>query len=74
MSAAFSLPDVQEAASHPKPHVLRSNDIELNSLTTLLLFAPLAFGAVEAWAVFVLQFGACLIFCTWILRQSAQNE
>ena len=68
MSAA-ALPDLQQTAAPPKPHVLRVNDLELYTLTALLMFAPLAFGAVEAWAIFVLQLGACILFCGWMLRQ-----
>jgi O-antigen ligase len=69
LSAAVSLPDLQEAVSHPKPHILPGNDVQLYSLTAILLFAPLAFGAVEPWAVFVLQFCACMLFCGWMFRQ-----
>ena len=69
MSAALPLPDIQETVAPPKPIALRANDLELYGLTSILIFAPLAFGAVEAWAIFVLQFSACLMFCTWIFRQ-----
>ena len=69
MSAAVSLPDVQEASAQPRPHVLQSNQIELYSLTALLMFAPLAFGAVEPWAIFVLQSASAILFSIWTLRQ-----
>lgn len=35
----------------------------------LLLFAPLAFGAVEPWSIFVLETGATLLFLLWIVKQ-----
>jgi len=69
LSAALPLPDIQETVAPPRPIALRANDLELYGLTSILIFAPLAFGAVEAWAIFVLQFSACLMFCTWIFRQ-----
>jgi len=69
LSAALPLPDVQETVASPKPVALRANDVELYGLSSILMFAPLAFGAVEAWAIFVLQLGTCILFCTWILRQ-----
>lgn len=69
MSAAVPLADLQESVEPPKPHILRVNDIELYSLAALLMFAPLAFGAVEAWAIFALQLGACILVCTWLMRQ-----
>lgn len=69
MSAALPLPDVQETTAPPKPVAVRAHDVELYGLTTILIFAPLAFGTVEAWAIFVLQFSACILFSTWMLRQ-----
>ncbi len=35
----------------------------------LLLFGPLALGAVEPWAVFVLSLGATILFLLWVYRQ-----
>jgi len=40
----------------------------------LLLFGPLAFGAVEAWSIFVLEAGAALLLLLWTVRQSASGE
>lgn len=69
MTSAVSLPDLQERAPAQRPHVLLLNDIELYGLTALLMFAPLAFGAVEQWATFVLQSVAVVLFCFWFARQ-----
>jgi O-antigen ligase len=69
MSAAVSLRDVQEASVQPRPHILQSNQIELYALTALLMFAPLAFGTVEPWAIFVLQSVSAILFSIWTLRQ-----
>ncbi len=39
----------------------------------LLLAAPLAFGAVEPWAIFVLQAGSCLLFFIWLKDQGRDD-
>jgi O-antigen ligase len=36
----------------------------------LLLFSPLAFGAVEPWAIFLLEAGSALLLCWWIYQQA----
>jgi O-antigen ligase len=40
----------------------------------LLLFGPLAFGAVEPWSTFVLEAGAALLLLLWTVRQAASGE
>ena len=40
----------------------------------LLLFGPLAFGAVEPWSIFVMETGAALLFLLWGFRQASGNE
>ncbi len=40
----------------------------------LLLFGPLAFGAVEAWSIFVLEAGASLLLLLWTMRQAISGE
>lgn len=69
MTAPLPLADLQETTSHPSAHVLLRTDLELYGLTALLLFAPLAFGAVEPWAIFVLEAIATLLAALWSLRQ-----
>jgi len=39
-----------------------------------LLFVPLAFGAVEAWAVWVMSLGSGLLFMLWVWRQIAAGS
>jgi O-antigen ligase len=41
---------------------------------SLLLFGPLAFGAVQPWSIFVLEAGAALILLLWAVRQAASGE
>ena len=40
----------------------------------LLLFGPLAFGAVEAWSIFVLEAGAALLLLLWTFSQAISRE
>jgi len=40
----------------------------------LLLFAPLAFGAVEPWSIFVLEAGSASLFLVWVWKQSLEGE
>lgn len=40
----------------------------------LLLFGPLAFGAVEPWSIFVLEVGAILLMGVWFTRQLLEEE
>ncbi len=40
----------------------------------LLLFLPLAFGAVESWSIFFLEAGAAALFLLWIIKQTLDGE
>jgi O-antigen ligase len=40
----------------------------------LLLFGPLAFGAVEPWSIFILEAGAALLLLLWTVRQVQSGE
>lgn len=40
----------------------------------LLLFGPLAFGAVEPWAIFSLEAGAGILFILWTVSQFSSHE
>ena len=46
----------------------------LYGLLGLLLFGPLAFGAVEPWSIFILEAGAALLLVLWTIRQVANGE
>ena len=53
------------------PSVLDS--VVLYAVVGLLLFAPLAFGAVEPWSTFVLEIGAASLFALWVIRQTVSD-
>jgi O-antigen ligase len=40
----------------------------------LLLFGPLAFGAVEPWSIFLMEAGSAALFLLWIVKQVLENE
>jgi O-antigen ligase len=42
----------------------------LSGVFGLLFFAPLAFGATENWAIFVLEASTILLFALWVWRQA----
>ena len=46
----------------------------LDGVFGLLMFAPLAFGAVESWSISIVQVGAGVLFALWAARQVAVGE
>lgn len=74
MSAAVSIPELPETALHPRPVRSLSNEIAMQGVTALLLFSPLAFGAVEPWAIFVLEFVSISLACVWAFGQLKAGE
>jgi len=67
VEAPFAQPK-RPAADRAFDHVL------LGGLLVLLIFAPLAFGAVEEWSVFVLRVGAAGLIAIWTLQQVLRTE
>jgi O-antigen ligase len=47
------------------------DSVVLYGVVSLLLFGPLAAGAVRPWSTFVLEIGAGLLFALWLVRQAA---
>jgi O-antigen ligase len=50
------------------------DQVLLSGLFGLLLFGPLAFGAVEPWSSSIVQVGVGLLFALWAVRQVAAAE
>jgi O-antigen ligase len=69
MSAAVAIPQTSEVA--PQPVLVPSRDRNLVPyiVTALLMFGPVAFGAVEPWAIFVLQIAAVVLLALWAVTQ-----
>jgi O-antigen ligase len=67
----------------PQPAIASSHNVSLRrrwkaailfGSAGLLLFEPLAFGGVEAWAIFILQAGAATLFLGWLTKRSSLGE
>jgi O-antigen ligase len=50
------------------------DSVLLYGIFGLLLFGPLAFGAVERWSIFVLEAGSAALFISWLIRQIGSGE
>ncbi len=50
-----------------EPHVIRW--VLVLGLSAVLIFAVLAFGAVDEWSTFTLEAGAAALFLTWVVKQ-----
>jgi O-antigen ligase len=59
---------------NPQPLSARLNSILLYGVFGLLMFGPLAFGAVEPWSVFILEAGSAVLFLLWVAKQYADGE
>lgn len=68
MSAALAIPDAQTAGPQAVPSAAPGKDVVPYCVAGLLMFAPLAFGAVEAWAIFVIQVCALVFLSIWLVR------
>jgi O-antigen ligase len=58
------------------PHTLslRLTSVLLYGTFGLLMFGPLAFGAVEPWSIFVLEAGTVLLLLVWLAKQWVDEE
>ena len=74
MSAALVLPEIPETAAAVRPTHSRLNDVVAYGIASLLLFSPLAFGAVEPWAVFVIESVSAILFAVWMIGQMRSPE
>jgi O-antigen ligase len=69
MSAALPLPEVPETYLQLQPIRSRANEVILYSLVSILLLAPLAFGAVEVWSTAIVEIAVAILISVWALRQ-----
>jgi O-antigen ligase len=53
---------------------INPNSVILYGVFTVLLFGPLAFGAVEPWAVFLLEASSAVLFVVWTRQQLRADE
>jgi len=69
-----SLPFTAAELSPRRSHTSLADHALLYGMFGLLLFGPLAFGAVESWSIWIMQVGAGLLFAVWTARQVAAGE
>ncbi len=73
MSSALAVPPEPAPVAKVTRHRL-SNSMLLASSGSVLLLAPLAFGAVEPWAIFALEACAATVLLAWGLRQFLNRQ
>ncbi len=63
--------DAQERTASPSK---AERSFHVSLLSGLLMFGPLAFGAVEDWSILTLQLGSATLFLLWAVTQVAHRE
>jgi O-antigen ligase len=63
-----------EPSSYRRPFSSVLDRIIFYGVFGLLLFGPLAFGAVEVWSISILEVSAAALFALWAARQVAAGE
>jgi len=74
MSSAAAITCQPEIGTPPKVLTKRLRSTVFLGVLVLLLFGPLAFGAVEHWAIFTLQAGPIILFIAWTFLQALTGE
>jgi O-antigen ligase len=62
------------AESFRRELATQAGTVLLYGIFGLLLFGPLAFGAVEPWSIFLLECGSAALFLIWIGKQVLEGE
>jgi len=65
MSPSSSITEV-----HRRERSAQADAVLLYGIFGLLLFGPIAFGAVEPWSIFLLEMGSAALFLLWIGKQA----
>ncbi|MGH9510934.1 MAG: O-antigen ligase family protein [Terriglobales bacterium] len=58
-----------QVSANENPFLFRRNSIVFYGVFGLLLFCPLAFGAVEPWSIYLLEATSAVLFMFWTARQ-----
>lgn len=64
----------QMSEAYQRSRTARIDSLLLYGTFGLLMFGPLAFGAVEPWSTLVLETGSTLLTLLWLRRQWLENE
>lgn len=62
------------STNHRDELAARAGTVLLYGIFGLLLFGPVAFGAVEPWSIFVVEAGSAALFLVWIAKQVLEGE
>lgn len=60
--------------TNPQSVAARIDSILLYGTFGLLMFGPVAFGAVEPWSIFILESGSVLLMLLWLAKQWVAGE
>jgi O-antigen ligase len=74
VSAALALPEIPQKVADARANHSLLNDVVAYGVAGLLLFSPLVFGAVEPWAVFILESIAGILFGVWAVGQMRSQQ
>jgi O-antigen ligase len=66
-------PNIELQTQAPSPQT-KLNSVVLYGAAALLMFCPLAFGAVEPWSIFVLEAGSVLLLALWVVGQARSTQ
>jgi O-antigen ligase len=66
-------PDLNNSSPRGKASIV-TEQVVFYGVFGLLGFAPLAFGAVQPWAIFLLESGATVLFVVWLVSQTKSGE
>jgi O-antigen ligase len=55
---------------HRRERSVQAEQVLLYGIFGLLLFGPLAFGAVEPWSIFTVELGTAVLFLLWVAKQA----
>lgn len=73
MSSALTYHPEPESSA-PRRSAILSTSTLLAGACAIVLFAPLAYGAVETWAIFIVEAGSAALLSAWILREWRAGE
>ncbi|MFZ0319333.1 MAG: O-antigen ligase family protein [Candidatus Sulfotelmatobacter sp.] len=59
---------------HRRERSAQAENVLLYGIFGLLLFGPLAFGAVEPWSIFILEAGSAALFLFWTAKQAVLDR
>src|SRR6202795_623050 len=75
--SSYAIVDTTDSIHRARRHARKPEILEwvlVLGLCSLLIFAVLAFGAVDEWSTFVFEAGAAVLFLVWAGKQLVSQE